>query len=112
DTNYHYIVPELTVDQAFHLARTSLFDQISEAQALGYQVKPVIPGLLTYLWLSKGPAFSSAEDTAKLELVPALLAIYKDVLARFAALGVKWVQIDEAALVLDLPAAWQQAYRQ
>ncbi len=112
DTNYHYIVPELAADQSFHLARTSLFDQISEAQTLGYQVKPVIPGLLTYLWLSKGPAFSSAEDAAKLDLVPALLAVYKDVLARFAALGVKWVQIDEAALVLDLPAAWQQAYRQ
>lgn len=112
DTNYHYIVPELVADQAFHLARASLFDQIGEAQALGYQVKPVIPGLLTYLWLSKGPAFSSAEDAAKLELVPALLAVYKDVLARFAALGVKWVQIDEAALVLDLPAEWQQAYRQ
>lgn len=112
DTNYHYIVPELAADQTFYLARNSLFDQIGEAQALGYQVKPVIPGILTYLWLSKGAAFSSAQDPAKLALIPQLLAIYKEVLARFAAQGVQWVQIDEAALVLDLPAAWQDAYRQ
>src|SRR5690606_8170440 len=26
--------------------------------------------------------------------------------------GVQWVQVDEPALVLDLPAAWQEAYRQ
>ncbi len=112
DTNYHYIVPELEADQTFYLARTSLFDQIEEAQSLGYSVKPVIPGILTYLWLSKGPSFSSADDEAKLALVPKLLEIYTEVLSRFAQQGVQWVQIDEAALVLDLPPAWQQAYRQ
>ena len=112
DTNYHYIVPELAADQAFYLARSSLFDQVAQAQILGHQVKPVIPGLLTYLWLSKGESFSSAEDERKLALVPQLLEVYKQVLTRLAELGVQWVQVDESALVLDLPPAWQDAYRQ
>ncbi|MGX9936302.1 5-methyltetrahydropteroyltriglutamate--homocysteine S-methyltransferase [Advenella kashmirensis] len=112
DTNYHYIVPELAADQAFYLARSSLFDQVAQAQASGYKAKPVIPGLLTYLWLSKGEAFSSAEDERKLALVPQLLQVYKQVLTRLAELGVQWVQVDESALVLDLPPAWQEAYRQ
>ena len=112
DTNYHYIVPELAADQTFFLARTSLFDQVAQAQALGYKVKPVIPGPLTYLWLSKGESFSSAEDERKLALVPQLLQVYRQVLACLAEQGVQWVQMDEPALVLDLPAAWQEAYRQ
>lgn len=110
DTNYHYIVPELAQDQQFYLAREDLFEHVKEAQALGYQVKPVIPGVLTYLWLSKGEAFGAAEDEAKLRLVPGLVAIYKEILARFAALGIQWVQIDEPALVLDLPQTWREAY--
>ena len=40
DTNYHYIVPELTPGQTFRIARESLFEQIKEAQALGLDVKP------------------------------------------------------------------------
>src|SRR5690606_41489741 len=57
DTNYLYIVPELAPGQNFRIARETLFEQVREAQALGYQVKPVIPGPLTWLWLGKGDAF-------------------------------------------------------
>ncbi len=53
DTNYHYIVPELVPGQTFRIARESLFEQIQEAQALGYAVKPVIPGPLTWLYLAR-----------------------------------------------------------
>jgi 5-methyltetrahydropteroyltriglutamate--homocysteine methyltransferase len=90
-----------------------LFDQIREAQALGHQAKPVIPGPLTWLWLGKGDAFpGGAGDTGKLTLLESLLPVYVEVLARFKALGVQWVQVDEPILTLDLPAEWRQAYRQ
>ncbi|GAB3102527.1 5-methyltetrahydropteroyltriglutamate--homocysteine S-methyltransferase [Bordetella tumbae] len=112
DTNYHYIVPELVPGQTFRIAREYLFDQVKEAQALGHQVKPVIPGPLTWLWLGKGDAFTDGTgDAAKLQLLDALLPVYAEVLARLAQQGVQWVQIDEPILVLDLPQAWRDAYR-
>jgi 5-methyltetrahydropteroyltriglutamate--homocysteine methyltransferase len=110
DTNYHYIVPELAPGQTFRIARDSLFVQIEEALALGYRVKPVIPGPLTWLWLGKGDAYGEPGATAKLDLLPALLATYAQVLERIEQLGVEWVQVDEPILALDLPAAWRTAF--
>ncbi|MDQ2184449.1 5-methyltetrahydropteroyltriglutamate--homocysteine S-methyltransferase [Alcaligenaceae bacterium A4P071] len=112
DTNYHYIVPELTPQQTFRIARESLFDQVKEAQALGHTVKPVIPGPLTWLWLGKGDAFSGgASDAGKLDLLTALVPVYKQVLARLAEQGITWVQIDEPILVLDLPQSWRDGFK-
>ena len=83
DTNYHYIVPELVPGQTFRIAREYLFEQVQEAQALGHQVKPVIPGPLTWLWQGKGDAYAGgASDAAKLQLLDALLPVYAEVLAR------------------------------
>ncbi len=113
DTNYHYIVPELVPQQDYRIAREDLFDQVREAQALGYQVKPVIPGPLSWLWLGKGDAFSTgAGDVRKLALLKSLLPVYSEVLARFKAMGVQWVQIDEPILTLDLPVQWRDAFAQ
>ena len=113
DTNYHYIVPELVPGQTFRVARDTLFEQVKEAQALGLQVKPVIPGPLTWLFLGKGDAFADGPaDADKLQLLTALLPVYQDVLTRFARLGVEWVQIDEPILALDLPQAWRDAFKQ
>lgn len=106
NTNYHYLVPEFSRHQTFNLEWTQLFDEVIEAQALGHAVKPVLLGPLSYLWLGK----VKGEPFDRLELLPQLLAVYSVVLARLAAAGCDWVQIDEPALVLDLPDAWQQAY--
>ncbi len=106
DTNYHYLVPEFSVDQSFELSWTQLFEEVEEARALGHAVKPVLIGPLTYLWLgkAKGEAFD------KLELLDRLLPVYGEVLERLAAQGVEWVQIDEPILVLDLPQDWKNAF--
>ena len=112
DTNYHYIVPEITPDQQFRLARETLFEQVEEALALGLRVKPVIPGPLTWLWLSKGDAYTQgAGDERKLALLDRLLPVYAQVLERLKALGVEWVQVDEPVLVLDVSAAWLEALK-
>lgn len=110
DTNYHYIVPELHSGQTFRIARQTLFDHVGEAQALGLNAKPVIPGPLTYLWLSKGADFAGADDSRKLALLESLIPVYRDVLRRLAEQDVEWVQIDEPILALDLPASWRNAY--
>ncbi len=106
DTNYHYLVPEFTCGQTFSLQWTQLFDEVDEAIALGHRVKPVVLGPLSYLWLgkTKGEAFD------KLELLEALLPVYVEIFNRLADQGVEWVQIDEPALVLDLPADWKAAF--
>ncbi|MCQ9616190.1 5-methyltetrahydropteroyltriglutamate--homocysteine S-methyltransferase [Paenalcaligenes niemegkensis] len=111
DTNYHYIVPEITPGQEFRIAREDLFEQVKDAAALGYNAKPVIPGPLTWLWLSKGDAFvNGAADEQKLALLPQLVTVYQQVFARFVEQGVNWVQIDEPILALDIPEAWLDAY--
>ncbi len=106
DTNYHYLVPEFHADQSFSLSSSKLFDETAEAQALGHQVKPVILGPLSYLWLGK----AKGAEFDKLELLDSLLPIYGEILQRLKAQGVEWVQIDEPILVLDLPQEWKSAF--
>jgi len=109
DTNYHYLVPEFTVDQQFQLSWSQLFEEVEEAQALGHAIKPVLVGPLTYLWLGKLKS-EAAERFDKLELLERLLPVYGEVLDRLAAQGVEWVQIDEPILALDLPQDWKNAF--
>ena len=106
DTNYHYLVPELTADQAFSLSWNQLFEEVDEALALGHKVKPVVIGPLTWLWLGKvkGAEFN------KLDLLDKLLPVYGEIFQRLAAQGVEWVQIDEPILSLDLPQEWKNAF--
>ncbi len=106
DSNYHYIVPEFNGKQVFSLASDRLFNQVAEAQALGHQVKAVIPGPLTYLWLGK----MLGTDLDKLCLLDRLLPVYAQILARLQAQGVQWVQFDEPILSLDLDADWQAGF--
>ncbi|MDX1251496.1 MAG: 5-methyltetrahydropteroyltriglutamate--homocysteine S-methyltransferase [Gammaproteobacteria bacterium] len=106
DTNYHYIVPEFGVDQSFRLASNRLFDEVAEAAALGYKVKPVLVGPLTYLWLGK----TKGAEFDKLTLLDRLLPVYGEILTRLRAQGIEWVQIDEPILALDLPLPWKNAF--
>ncbi|MGE1176589.1 5-methyltetrahydropteroyltriglutamate--homocysteine S-methyltransferase [Pseudomonas sp. BW7P1] len=106
DTNYHYLVPEFSAEQQFKLSWEQLFDEVEEAKALGHNVKPVIIGPLTYLWLGK----AKGADFDKLDLLERLLPVYNEILGRLAAQGVEWVQIDEPILTLDLPQAWKNAF--
>ena len=106
DTNYHYLVPEFHANTEFKPNPTHYVNQIREAKALGLTVKPVIVGPLTFLWLGKekGAAFN------RFDLLAKLVPVYQAILAAIAAEGVEWIQIDEPALALDLPAEWVAAY--
>ncbi|MEB0093133.1 5-methyltetrahydropteroyltriglutamate--homocysteine S-methyltransferase [Pseudomonas sp. CCI4.2] len=106
DTNYHYLVPEFTADQCFQLSWEQLFEEVEEAKTLGHDVKPVLIGPLTYLWLGK----AKGNSFDKLDLLERLLPVYGEILGRLAAQGVEWVQIDEPILTLDLPQEWKNAF--
>ena len=106
DTNYHYLVPEFGPDTSFRLASRRLLGEVAEAQALGYPVKPVLLGPLSFLWLGK----SRTEGYDRLGLLQRLLPAYVEILSRLGAAGVQWVQVDEPILGLDLPPAWSAAF--
>lgn len=107
NTNYHYIVPEFQQGQSFTFAWKELLEEVDEALALGHKIKPVLLGPVTYLWLGKvkGPEFD------RLTLLKDILPIYQQVIFALKEKGIEWVQIDEPALVLDLPIEWQNAYQ-
>ncbi|GAB2792776.1 5-methyltetrahydropteroyltriglutamate--homocysteine S-methyltransferase [Halomonas shantousis] len=109
DTNYHYLVPELYRDQTFRIASSRLFDEVDEAKAAGHPVKVALLGPLSWLWLGKTKGEGDAAFE-RLDLLDALLPVYGRILNRLAEQGVEWVQLDEPALVQDLPQEWQQAF--
>ncbi len=116
DTNYHYIVPQFDRggEQTFRLSSTKVVDEFQEAKALGFHTKPVLVGPVTFLLLGKTRGEGAARFD-RLELLEALLPVYGDVLARLAAAGATWVQLDEPCLALDRTttelAAYARAYR-
>lgn len=106
DTNYHYIVPELSAGTEFKLDASRLVAELRDARAQGVKAKPVVIGPVTYLWLGK-----TKDDSDKLALLPRLLPAYRELLGTLSAEGAEWVQFDEPALVTELDATWQAAYR-
>ncbi|MGM0542135.1 MAG: 5-methyltetrahydropteroyltriglutamate--homocysteine S-methyltransferase [Pseudomonadota bacterium] len=111
DTNYHYIVPEFEADTTFTITDTRLFDEVSEALIVAkdgdeVNIKPVLIGPLTYLYLGQ----NKSRTGSRLDLLDELLESYVGVLQRLAQQGVEWVQIDEPILVLELEQEWQQAF--
>ena len=104
DTNYHYLVPELSGHSRFDGGPGWYFDEMREALAAGRAVKPVLIGPVTFLRLAK-----AAPACERLDLIEPLAHAYARILVRLQALGIGWVQIDEPALCLDLDAAWLDA---
>jgi 5-methyltetrahydropteroyltriglutamate--homocysteine methyltransferase len=106
DTNYHYMVPEVSEDQDFALTSQKPVDHFLEAKALGIHTRPVILGPVTFLKLAK-----ARPTTFKpLDLLPKLLPVYEELLRRLSAAGADWVQIDEPIAVLDLTEGERHAF--
>src|SRR5690606_8396252 len=72
DTNYHYIVPELTADMPFALSSTKPVDEFQEAKFLGITTRPVLIGPVTFLTLAK-----IGDGSDRWALLPKILPIYR-----------------------------------
>src|SRR5690625_2889481 len=113
DTNYHYIVPEITPAQNFSITTTALFDQVEEARKLHDKVKVVLLGPITWLYLDKGGAFEEGPgDEAKLALLPKLVVAYREIVKQLHARNVGLIQLDEPILGVDISEAWYEAIEQ
>ncbi|MBB1252792.1 5-methyltetrahydropteroyltriglutamate--homocysteine S-methyltransferase [Streptomyces alkaliterrae] len=115
DTNYHYLVPELSPNTVFATDSGKPVGELREALALGLTARPVLVGPVTYLLLAK-PAPGVDPAFEPLTLLDRLLPVYAEVLADLRAAGAEWAQLDEPALVQDrTPAelnAAARAYRE
>ena len=101
DTNYHYLVPELETGPVRPLDVSPMLDELAAARATGRPVKVVVPGPLTFLWLSDAGA-----DTDPLVHLPVVIERYRQALTELAEAGADWIQLDEPAFALDLPVRW------
>jgi 5-methyltetrahydropteroyltriglutamate--homocysteine methyltransferase len=106
DTNYHYIVPEISAGQEFRLTFTQATDALAEAKAAGIAARPVLLGPVTFLSLAK----SADGGPAPLSLLDRILPVYGEILERLARAGAAWVQMDEPLLVTDLSGDARAAY--
>jgi 5-methyltetrahydropteroyltriglutamate--homocysteine methyltransferase len=106
DTNYHFIVPELDAGTVFSLNAHDYLKQLDEARQVGFEVKPVLLGPVSYLYLGK------SKNADKLDFLDALVKQYAALLNELQRRDIKWVQIDEPILALDLDENWLAAFNQ
>lgn len=97
DTNYHYIVPELTAGAVYRAACARLIRDVRRATDLGYTPKPVLVGPMTYLHLAK-----AAQGEDKWSHLQGLTNAYAETMNKLSTLC-PWIQIDEPLLCCDLP---------
>ncbi|UMQ42796.1 5-methyltetrahydropteroyltriglutamate--homocysteine S-methyltransferase [Chryseobacterium sp. Y16C] len=107
DTNYHYIVPEFQKNQEFKLFSNKITKEFISAKKAGFNAKPVIIGLLTYLLLGK----EKEEGFDKLDLAQNLLPVYIQILKELENHGAEYIQFDEPFLALDLTEKAKEAYQ-
>ncbi|GIT98965.1 5-methyltetrahydropteroyltriglutamate--homocysteine S-methyltransferase [Sulfurovum sp. TSL1] len=95
NTNYHYIVPELSPTDNYVLNATKVLNEYKEAKALGIKTKINLIGPITFLGLSK-----RVDRGDTYELFGKILPIYEALLAEIAKLDdTVTVQIDEPIFV-------------
>ncbi|EPQ59466.1 cobalamin-independent methionine synthase [Gloeophyllum trabeum ATCC 11539] len=109
DSNYHFVVPELSDETDFKLKFNKAVEEYKEAKALGVETRPVVLGPVSYLVLGK-PAREAKPGFQPISLLPKLLPIYKQLLSELKAAGAQSVQIDEPVLVLDTAAYLEKQY--
>ena len=105
DTNYHYLVPELSKRTRFAPDPAKPLGEFREAKAMGITTRPVLIGPVSYLLLAK-----MQDESDRWALLPDLIAAYGEIISALAEAGAQAIQIDEPCLVLDLDAAAKRAY--
>ncbi len=96
NTNYHYIVPELSLEDSYHLDSQKIIKEYKEARELGLKAKINLIGPITFLGLSK------CVDGDVYTLLHKIVPIYEALLAEIALLDEEiTVQIEEPIFVKD-----------
>ena len=113
NTNYHFIVPEVSSRTEFTLNDDNLIAQIRQAKKLNVDIKPVLLGPVSWLYLTDlkvSPEEENKPAFDRVRLLPKITAVYSQLLDKLAKEGVDWVQIDEPILGLELENSWLNAF--
>jgi len=97
DTNYHYIVSELSLEVKIAYSSHKAVEEYKEAKEFYIHRVHVLIGPMSCFLLSK-PAKSMEKTINLLSLLDSILPIYKQVVAEFVAIGATWIQFDESSL--------------
>ncbi len=97
DTNYHYLVPELSAQTVYSLDATKVLAELAEAATTGVDARPVVIGPITFLALAK--SIDGSDPFTRLDEV---VGLYEELFAALADAGAAWVQIDEPVLCTDI----------
>ncbi|MBR8742519.1 5-methyltetrahydropteroyltriglutamate--homocysteine S-methyltransferase [Nocardiopsis sp. MG754419] len=100
DTNYHYLVPELSPSTRPRLVGDKPVVEFREAAEAGFPTRPVLVGPLTFLLLAKAGT-DAPEGWEPIALLDGLLDAYAALLRELAAAGATEVQLDEPILATD-----------
>ncbi|WP_419768148.1 5-methyltetrahydropteroyltriglutamate--homocysteine S-methyltransferase [Arcobacter sp.] len=97
NTNYHYIVPELSLADEYKLNASKIINEYKEAKKLGIKTKINLIGPITFLALSK-----RVDRGDTFELLHKILPIYIELFYELSKLDeVVTIQIDEPIFVKD-----------
>lgn len=97
NTNYHYIVPELSLEDEYKLNASKILNEYKEAKEAGFKTKINLIGPLTFLGLSK-----RVDGKDCFELHSKIIPIYKQLLQEISLLDEEIIiQIDEPIFVKD-----------
>ncbi len=107
DTNYHYIVPELSQGMEIQKGSSKAVEEFREAKDLGILTRPVLLGPISFLTLGK----LAGTEFNRFDLLDSILEVYEEVIDDLADAGAEWIQIDEPCLVLDLSPEAKAAYK-
>lgn len=98
NTNYHYIVPEISKNTIFKLTSKKVIEEYKEARELGIKTKINLIGAITYLGLSK-----SVDNSDIFLHINNVVEVYKELLLEISKLDDEVVvQFDEPLFVKDL----------
>ena len=92
NTNYHYIVPELSKDDSYKLNISKIKDEYFEAKKEGIDTKINLTGIITYIAFSKAVDF---ED--KFDAFDKLLCVYEELIEEISSFD------DEVVVQFDEP---------
>lgn len=109
NTNYHYIVPELSQHTDFKLLENKALAEFLEAKAMGIITKPILIGPLTYLQLSKNSG-ETGPDFKPIHLLEKILPIYAKIIQDLSEAGAPWVQLDEPILCTDISPSLRESF--
>jgi len=99
NTNYHYIVPEISKDTTFALNSKKVIQEYKEAKELEINTKINLIGAITYLGLSK-----SIDNSDVFTHINRVVEVYKQLLLEVSKLDDKVVvEFAEPLFVKDLP---------